>query len=155
MNSSSRRIVIIAAGGTGLLIARAALPKVLTWLANLGVREIPGYRGRVQKVTFNFTVPSLVIRGLSLAKFSGNKSEQLLDISSLIVGSQWRKILTGALVGYIRVDSPRLLLDLENFEYTSKLRDLNAVAKPRMARPSRIQTTVQRPTRACNRGKKR
>jgi membrane protein len=115
MNSSSRRIVIVAAGGTGLLIARAALPKVLTWLANLGVRKIPGYRGRVQQVTINFAVPSLVIRSLSLAKFSGNKPEQLLDISSLIVGSQWRSILTGALVGYIRVDSPRLLLDLENF----------------------------------------
>ena len=106
--------MIVAGAGMGLLIARAALPTVLTWLANFGVRKIPGYRGRVQKVSIDFTAPSLVVQGLSLAKFNGSKPEQLLDISSVIVGSQWKRIFAGALVGYIRLDSPRLLLDLES-----------------------------------------
>jgi membrane protein len=114
MNSRSRNIVLVASAGTGLLVARAALPIVLTWLANLGVRKIPGYRGRVRKVGIDFTGPSLVIHDLSLAKFNGSKAEQLLDIRSVIVGSQWKKILSGALVGYIRFDSPHLLLDLES-----------------------------------------
>ena len=99
MNSSSRRIVIVAGAGTGLVVARAALPRVLTWLANLGVRKIPGYRGRVQKVRIDFTAPSLVVQGLSLSRFNGSKPELLLEISSIIIGSQWKKILTGVLVG--------------------------------------------------------
>src|SRR5271168_4876627 len=114
MNSSSRKIVIVASAGAGLLVARAVLPTVLTWLANLGVRKIPGYRGRVQKVRIDFTAPSLVVHGLSLAKFNGSKTEQLLDIRSVVVGSAWKKILSGALVGFIRLDSPRLLLDFES-----------------------------------------
>jgi membrane protein len=114
MNSSSRKIVIVAAAGSVLLVARAALPRVLTWLANLGVRKIPGYRGKVQKVGIDFTAPSLMVQGLSLAQFNGSKPEQLLNIRSVIVGSQWKKILTGKLVGYIRLDWPHLLLDLES-----------------------------------------
>ena len=114
MNSSSKKIVLVAGAGTVLLVARVALPRVLTWLANLGIRKIPGYRGRVQKVAINFTAPRLVIRGSHWGKFNGSKLEQLLDVSSLIVGSRWKHILTGALVGYIRLDSPRLLLDLES-----------------------------------------
>jgi hypothetical protein len=115
VNSSSRKIGIIADAGVGLLVARAALPIVLTWLANLGIRKVPGYRGRAQRVEFNFATPSLVIQGLSLVKYNGSKTEQLLDISSIIVASHWKTILTGALVGYVRVDAPRLQLNLESF----------------------------------------
>jgi membrane protein len=114
MISSSRKIVILAGAGTGLLVARAALPTLLTWLANLGVRKIPGYRASVRRVSIDFTVPSLVVQGLSLAKFNGSKPEQLLDVTSVTIASEWKKILTGALVGYIRLDSPRLLFDLES-----------------------------------------
>jgi membrane protein len=114
MNAGSRKIVIVATAGTGLLVARSALPRLLTWLANRGVRKIPGYRGTVQKVGVDFTAPSLMVQGFSLAKFNGSKQEQLLDISSIIVGSQWKKLLSGALVGYVRLESPRLLLDLES-----------------------------------------
>ena len=105
--------MIVAGVGTGLVVARAALPTVLTWLGNLGLRKIPGYRGRVQKVGIDFTAPCLVLRGLSFAKFDGTKAEQILDVSSIIVGSEWKKIFTGALDGYVRLDSPRLLLDME------------------------------------------
>jgi membrane protein len=113
MNSRSRKIVVLAGAGTGLLVARAALPTVLKWLANLAVRKIPGYRASVRRVIIDFTVPSLVVQGLSIAKFNRSKPEQLLDFTSVIVASEWKKILTGALVGHIRIDSPRLLFDLE------------------------------------------
>lgn len=82
--------MIVGAAGTGLLVARAVLPTVLTWMANLGVRRIPGYHGKVQKVGIDFTAPSLAVHGLVLAKFNGSKPVQLLELGSLIVGSEWR-----------------------------------------------------------------
>jgi len=115
MNYNSRTIVVLADSGLALLVARAALPAVLTWLANLGMRKIPGYRGKAQRVDFRFADPSLVVQGLSLAKSTESKTEQLLDISSLIFGSHWKMLFKGALVGYLQVDAPRLRLNLENF----------------------------------------
>jgi hypothetical protein len=107
--------MIVVGAGTGVLLARAALPRVLTWLANLGLGKMPGYRGSVQKIGIDFTAPSVVVQGLTIAKFHGSKTEQLLDINSAVIGSQWRSILTGALVGYIKLDSPRLLLHADIF----------------------------------------
>jgi membrane protein len=139
MNFSSRKIVIVAGAGTGLLIARAALPVVLTWLANLGVRKIPGYRGSVRRVGVNFTDPSLVVRGLSLAKFNGSKPEQRLNITSVIVASEWKKIFAGELVGYIRIDSPRILLDLEGIRRKAG----NGATKPNSDRNSTTDKSQQ------------
>jgi membrane protein len=112
MNSSSRKIVIV---GAGLLIARASLPTVLTWLANFGVRKIPGYRGSVKRVTINFTVPSVIVQDLSLEKFNGAGPHQFLYVRTVIVGSKWEKIFGAALDGYVRLESPRLFLDFEGF----------------------------------------
>lgn len=112
MGYSFRRIVL---AGTGLLVARAALPSVLTWLTNFGVRKIPGYRGSVKRVGIDLTVPSVIVQGLSLKKFNGSEPHQFLDVRSVIVGSKWKKIFAGALDGYLRLESPRLFLDLEGF----------------------------------------
>jgi hypothetical protein len=112
MNSSSRKIAIV---GAGLLIARASLPTVLTWLANFGVRKIPGYRGSVKRVTINFTVPSVIVHDLSLEKFNGAGPHQFLYVRTVIVGSKWEKIFAAALDGYVQLESPRLFLDLEGF----------------------------------------
>ena len=128
--------MIVAAAGTGLLVAKSALPKLLTWLANRGVCKISGYRGRVQKIVADFTVPRLMVQGLSLAKFNGNKQEQLLNISSIIVGSQWKKLLSGALVGHIRLESPRLLFDLESIRS-------NAVDSATQPNPDRNSTVYK------------
>jgi hypothetical protein len=40
-----------------------------------------GYRGRAERVEFNFATPSLAVEGLSLAKYHGCKTEQLLEIT--------------------------------------------------------------------------
>jgi hypothetical protein len=39
MSYRSRKIVILADTGVGLLVARAALPVLLTWLANLALNR--------------------------------------------------------------------------------------------------------------------
>jgi hypothetical protein len=109
MNFSSRKIAIVVSAGAGLLVVRAALPAVLTWLANLGVQKVPGYR----RVSVDFTTPRLVGQGLSLAKLNGGRPKLFLDVSSVVVGSHWKDIFTGSLIGYIRLDSPRLLVNLE------------------------------------------
>jgi hypothetical protein len=57
MNLGSRKITILAGAGAGILIVRAAAPTILTWLANLGVQKVPGYRGRVRRVSVDFTIP--------------------------------------------------------------------------------------------------
>ena len=87
---------------------------LFTWLTNLGMRKVPGYRGQVQRVDFHFANPSLSIQGLSLAKSTKGRIEQLLDINSVIVGIRWKNILTGALVGHVQLDAPRLQLNLES-----------------------------------------
>jgi hypothetical protein len=92
MSHTSRKFDFLAAAGVGLLVARAALHIVLTWLANLAIRKkLPGYRGKVQRVDFHFGDPSLVVGGLSLAKSTG--SHEQLNIGSLIFGSNWKRSL--------------------------------------------------------------
>jgi membrane protein len=112
MNSPSRRSIIIASTGT-LVITKVVLPTLLTWLVNVSLRRLPGYRGRVRRISLHFAVPSIVVRHLSLSKSNGTTPQQSLTIRSVVVGSQWRKLLTGALVGFIRIDSPRLFFRLD------------------------------------------
>jgi membrane protein len=113
MNSGSRKIAILAGASAGILIVRAAAPTILTWLANLGVQKVPGYRGRVRRVSIDFTTPRVAVQGLSLAKLNGGRPEHLLHVGSIVVGSHWKDILTGSLIAYIRLDSPRLIVNLE------------------------------------------
>jgi hypothetical protein len=56
MTYSSRKIVISADAGLAFLVARAALPVVLTWLANLGGRKIPGYQEERKGLIFDSRV---------------------------------------------------------------------------------------------------
>ena len=117
MNFGSRKITILAGAGAGILIVRAAAPTILTWLANFGVRKVPGYRGRVRRVSVEFITPRLVVQGLSLAKLDGGRPEHFLHVGTIVVGSHWKDILSGSLTAYIRFDSPRLIVDLERISH--------------------------------------
>jgi membrane protein len=113
MNLGSRKITILAGAGAGILIVRAAAPTILTWLANLGVQKVPGYRGGVRRVSVDFTTPRLVARDLSIVKLDGGRPGHLLRVGTIVVGSRWKDILSGSLTAYIRLDSPRLIVDLD------------------------------------------
>lgn len=92
------------------MVARAGLPLILTWLVNfLGAKKLPGYRAKVRRVSLDVTTPRLVVSGLSLIEVNGEHS---LSVDSVVVGSRWRDLLRSALVADIRVNSPRLMLDL-------------------------------------------
>ena len=102
--------------GVGLLVARAALPLILTWLANLGARRIPGYRASIRRVNLDVMTPRLAVTGVSLLQLNGEHS---LQIDSLVIGSSWRDLLRRSLIAYLKVDSPRVMLDVHRLNHAS------------------------------------
>src|SRR5579862_5141081 len=112
MNSSTKRFVMGVGSATGLLVFRAALPAILTRLANIGLQKNPGLRGRVQRVRLNFITPRLVVRGLTIATLENGVPAQRLEVASIVVGGRWRDILATRWIGYLRVEGPRVSLDL-------------------------------------------
>jgi membrane protein len=93
--------------------ARASLPALLTWLANITIGIIPGIRGKVRRVQISFLAPGLTVKGVSLATLNGGAPEHRLEIGAIALSSQWKALLTGALLGTLRVDAPRLLFRVD------------------------------------------
>jgi membrane protein len=110
--SASQRKDLVVPGAVFIFVARMGLPVLLTWLANARLRKIPGYRGKVGRVSLHFVHPRVVIERISLTKLSDGHAEQCLSIKSLAVSTSWRSIGTRALLGYIWVDSPQLCLNV-------------------------------------------
>ena len=144
MNSGPRKIAILAGASAGILIVRAAAPTILTWLANLGVQKVPGYRGRVRRVSIDLTTPRVAVQGLSLAKLNGGRPEHLLHVGSIVVGSHWKDILTGSLIAYIRLDSPQLIVNLERISHPLEIATTETRGHPAIPEPT-----------SCYRGRKR
>jgi hypothetical protein len=112
MNLGSRKLPIAVYVGGGLVLTKLALPAILTWLANIGIRKIPGYGGSVRRFRVDLTVLRLVVRDLSLVELNGVQPNKL-QASLILVGSHWKGILNASLIGYVQVDSPRLQLNLD------------------------------------------
>ena len=111
MKTSSRKTVIVVTAALALAAARVGLPALLTWLANLAVRKIPGIRGKVRRVQINFMTPGLTAKDVSLTTLNGGAPEHLIQVEGIAVNSEWKAFLTGALVGSLRIDAPRLLFN--------------------------------------------
>ena len=105
MSTRTIRTETFIDAGVGLLVARAGLPLILTWLANFGARRIPGYRASIRRINLDVSTPRLAITGVSLVQLNG---EHALQINSLVIGSSWRDLLRGSLIAYLKVDSPRV-----------------------------------------------
>jgi membrane protein len=123
MNFGPKKVALLAGAGVGILIVRVAAPTILTWLSNLGIQKIPGYRGRVRRVRIDIVTPRLVMLDLSLAKLIGDRQEHFLHVGSVVIGSHWKDLLSGSLIAYIRLDSPRLIVDLERISHLRPGRD--------------------------------
>ena len=119
MDRPTRKTVKLVSGAASVLVVRAALPAVLTWLVNLGLRKTPGYRGRVRRVNLEFITPRLVVQGITLATLNGGQPEHHFEVASVVVGSRWRDILTTRWIGYIRVEGPQVSLDLTRSRQSS------------------------------------
>jgi membrane protein len=113
MSARTKKTAQAIGGGIGLLVLRAALPVLLTWLANRSLRKVPGYRGRILRIRLDFTAPRVMVQGFSLAALNGGGAEHHLQVASIVAGSHWRDILAGKWIGYIRMDAPWVLLNLE------------------------------------------
>jgi Virulence factor BrkB/Domain of Unknown Function (DUF748) len=110
MSPHSRRATIVVTAVAVVAITRAGLPALLTWLANIAIRRLPGIRGAIRHVRINFLAPALTVHGLSLAKLNGAAPALRIEVSSILVTSEWKSLLTGSLIASIRIDSPRLFL---------------------------------------------
>jgi membrane protein len=118
MRPTRQKTTVLITAVAALVITRAALPRLLTWLANIAVGRMPGVRGRVRGVRINFMAPGLAVLDLSLSKLNGGAPEHRIEVGSIAVNSEWKKLLTGALVGSIHIDSPRLFLDADGIHRT-------------------------------------
>jgi hypothetical protein len=94
MSPHSRRVPIAVTAVAVVAITRASLPALLTWLANFALRRLPGIRGRVRQVRMNFIAPALAVRGLSLTKLNGTAPAHRIELSSILVTSEWKSLLT-------------------------------------------------------------
>lgn len=100
-------MVVFTAVGA-LAVARVGLPVLLTWLANLTVRKIPGIRGKVRRLQIDFMAPGLMAKDVSVVVLNGGAPGHRIEVGSIAVNSQWKALLTGALVASLRVDAPRV-----------------------------------------------
>ena len=55
--------------------------------------------------------PGLTVKDVSLTTLNGGAPELWIQIGAIAVNSQWKALLTGALVGSLRIDAPRLLFN--------------------------------------------
>ena len=111
MKAPSRKTVIVVTAALTLAAARAGLPALLTWLANVAVRKIPGIRGKVRRVQINFMAPGLMVKDFSLTMLNDGAPEHWVQVEAIAVNSEWKALLTGALVGSLRISAPRLLFN--------------------------------------------
>jgi membrane protein len=116
MSTRTIRLSTVVDMGVGLSVARVVLPLALTWLANLGARKVPGYHASVRRVSLDVMTPRLSVAGLSLVKLNGEHS---LQVDSVVIGSRWRDLLRSSWIASLRVNSPRVMLDLRRLDHAS------------------------------------
>ena len=119
MSPNSRKTTIVTTAVAVLAITRVALPMLLTWLANMAGRKLPGVRGRIRRAQINFIAPGLMVWGLTLSKSNGAAPEHRMEIDSIAVNGEWKSLLAGKLVASVRIDSPRLFLNVNGIHHAN------------------------------------
>jgi hypothetical protein len=113
MRAPSRKTIITITAFVAVAVARAGLPALLTWLANVAMRRVPGIRGRVGRMQIDFIAPALSVKGVSVVTLNGGAPGHRIEIGTLALSSRWNAILRGALVASLHVDAPRLLFNAD------------------------------------------
>jgi hypothetical protein len=113
MRPSRKTMAVVTTAAITVAVARAGLPTLLTWLANLSLRKIPGIRGKVRRVQIDFLAPGLTVKHVSVATLNGGGPGHRIEVGAIAINSQWKALLTGALVASLRVDAPRLLINAD------------------------------------------
>jgi hypothetical protein len=85
MSYRSRTTTIVMTAAAALAITKAALPMLLTWVANIAVRKLPGVSGTIRWVQINFMAPGLAIRGITLDKLNGDTPEHRIEVGSIAI----------------------------------------------------------------------
>jgi hypothetical protein len=94
MKTPSKRTLLVMTAAVTVVIARAGLPALLTWLANTAVRKIPGIRGKVRRMELNFLAPGLTVNGLSVALLNGNAPGHRIEVGTVAIKSRWNALVS-------------------------------------------------------------
>ncbi len=114
MNSKSRNTILISTVAA-FAVTKAALPVLLTWLANFGLRRMRGIRARVKGARINFGAPGIALQDLTVIKMDRGAPTHRIEVGRIAVNSDWKALVIGKLVASVQVDFPRVFLDVNGF----------------------------------------
>jgi membrane protein len=117
MKVPSRKAVLVLTLGIALTSGRACLPSLLTWLTNAILRKIPGLRGNVRGIAISFMRPGLAAEGISVTMLNGGSPGYRIEADRLSLSSDWKSLLSGALVASLHIDAPRVLLHADEIHH--------------------------------------
>jgi membrane protein len=104
---------VIAAGAASSLVAtRAVLPRLLGHVIGFALRKVPGLHGRVEHVEMHLLEGRISLRGLVVTRASDHQVDATVEVDRLTVNLDWKRLLTGDLVADVRLDNPRMVLDV-------------------------------------------
>lgn len=90
-----------------LIIARLCLPYFVTRYVNKVLSNIEGYQGSVEDVDISLWRGAYVIHQLKLEKIEGDVPVPFINIPTTDLSVEWEALLDGAIVGKIKLISPR------------------------------------------------
>lgn len=103
---------IIAAGLLSvlalLIVARIALPFVVTDYVNRVINRIDGYSGSISDVDIHLYRGAYTIYNLKIFKDQGNIPVPFIDIAATDLSVEWGALFNGAIVGEVVMNTPKL-----------------------------------------------
>src|SRR5579883_176616 len=109
----SDNLVAAAELAGAVVLARLALPVLLTWVANRFGKRLSGLQARVERVDIDLTRPGLTVEGLQVDQQTDGAFYPLARIETVRVGSDWSTLLNGCLQAHVEIDRPRVEVDLK------------------------------------------
>jgi hypothetical protein len=120
MKAPSRKILVMGTAVVAVVVMGEGLPTLLTWLANIAIRKMPGIRGKIRGVRIDFLAPGLTVSGISATMLNNGGGDHRIEVSAITLNSQWKKLLTGTIEGSLRIHAPRFLFNVEGIRGSSK-----------------------------------
>jgi hypothetical protein len=103
-----RFVYFFAFIGVLLVGARLALPSVLRWYVNRTIDRNPLYDGQIGDIEVHLWRGAYSIDDIRLNKTTGNVPVPLFAAKKVDLAIEWNALLSGKVVGRIRMDEPEL-----------------------------------------------
>src|SRR5690606_34992077 len=90
-----------------LVVARLCLPYFVTRYVHKVLADIEGDEGSIEVVYFSLWRGAFVIHHMKLDKVQGEVALPFIDLPNMDLSVEWEALLDGAIVGTIRLQSPK------------------------------------------------